>query len=156
MSSSEQGRPANTGLKIPGLVNQLSPVEQVPFPESDTRPFPTTLRFDSSGRPVTTTPSPEFAPTTQPLYEQDTTPHLTRVLPTNDSPRVTRLLADLRTQTGALSQAGTTTSFRQPVVIRGSERKPVVALPASRRHKLVIKGAIFAAMAILMLDRENG
>jgi surface antigen len=134
------------------LVNQLSPVEQIPFPESATHPLPTTLRFNSNGRPATATPAPEFAPTTQQHYDQDTTPHLTRVLPTNDSPRVTRLLADLRTQTGALRQAGqTTTSLRQPVVIRGSERKSTDALPASRRHRMAIRSIIFVAMAILTL-----
>jgi surface antigen len=98
------------------------------------------------------TPDPESAPAAQPLYDQDTAPHLTRALALNDSPRVTRLLADVRSQTGALNQAGTTTtSLRQPVVIRGGGRKPTAAIRAPSSRKWVINSVIVAVVVVLTL-----
>ena|SRR5579864_8458961 len=150
MSSFEHGRPTHAGLQIPGLVNQLSPIEQLPFP--DTNVYPLVPTIDSTGRRAMATPDPDASPDTEPLDEQDTAVHMTRVLTFNDSPRVTRLLADLRTQTGALNVSGTTTtSLRQPTVIRGTGRKSPGIKPASKSRKWVINSAIIGVMAVLTL-----
>lgn len=97
-------------------------------------------------------PAPESMPTTEPLEEQDTAAHLTHTLTLNDSPRVTRLLTDLRSQTGALSQANpTTTALRQPVVIPGSRRKASGVIRPPRSRKLIINSAVLAVIAVLTL-----
>ena len=151
MSSSEQSRPASTGLQIPGLVNQLSPVEQIPFPESNAYSRGPSQRLQSTGR-TASTPSPEPLPITQPLDDLDTAPHPTQTLAFNDSPRVTRLLTDLRTQTGALNQTTTTTtSLRQPVIIRGNNRKSASTAHILKGRKWIIKCAIVVVMATLTL-----
>ncbi len=98
------------------------------------------------------TPDPDTSPVTEPLDDQDTTPHLTSLLAFNNSPRVTRLLADLRAQSGALSQInGTTTSFRQPIIIRGNGKRPSSLKRAPGSRKWVVNGAIIAILVLLTL-----
>jgi surface antigen len=91
-------------------------------------------------------------PVTQPLEEQNTTAHLTRVLTRNDSPRVTRLLIDRSGQTDALNQLNpTTTALRQPVVIPGSGKKSTGIARPPRGRKWVINTAVLAVIAVLAL-----
>ncbi|HEV2581453.1 MAG TPA: CHAP domain-containing protein [Ktedonobacteraceae bacterium] len=96
------------------------------------------------------TPDPDASPATQPLDEQHTAPHLTSVLAFNDSPRVTRLLADLRTQTGTLGQFNnSTTSLRQPIIIPGSGKRSQGLTRPPVGRKWVISSAIIAILAVL-------
>src|SRR6516164_746556 len=95
---------------IRGSVNQLSPVEQIPFPAISPQPGKTTRQLEFTGSPNITLPLSDPG-TTQDLAEYVT------------SQRVTGALPD--TNTGALSfpSTSTTTSLRQPVVIRGTLKK---------------------------------
>lgn len=150
MSSFERSRPASAGLRKTGLVSELSPVEPLTYSESSTFPFIPVRQFDPTGGYGT--PDPDALPDTQPLEEQESTSHKTRVLTLNDSPRVTRLLTDLAAQTGALNATGTTTtSLRQPVIIRGTSPRPRSLKHAPRSRRGVVISAVVAVMAVLLV-----
>jgi surface antigen len=121
-------------LQIPGLVNELSPVNQLPFPDSTPPPGKTTrnLELDSSPNVTEALSDPG---TTSDLYEYFTSPNITRVL--------------LDVITGKLSfpPAETkTTVLRQPIVIRGAGKKKLRATHAPKTRKWIISIA-----AILLL-----
>src|SRR5579863_767112 len=107
MSSSDHSQQSASGLQLPGLVHQLSPAEQLPFPESGPlvpQPMPYQALKRASGP---TTPAPDMYssaasqnPTQQPPG-MGSTAGITRQLVFNASPAVTRLLPDM--QTGTLS-----------------------------------------------------
>jgi len=126
-------------LQLPGLVNQLSPVEQLPFPESTPLPGRTTrlLEYDSSPD------VPEAL--SDPVMISDLSEYTT-------SPRVTHGLPDINT--GALSfppTGRTTTALRQPVVIPGTgKKKPRVIHPIHppKGRKWIIS---ISALVLLML-----
>ncbi len=98
-------------LQLPGLVSQLSPADQLPFPEHTPAPVGA--------------PSPEypFSPVViRPLTRPITSPGVTRRLGEyNTPPPVTHNLPEI--QTDQLLSPGTTTAFRQPIVIRGTGKK---------------------------------
>src|SRR5690348_1184422 len=111
MSSFDERQSSVTSRKpITGSVNQLSPVEQVPFPDSSPQPGKTTRQLDF------TSSSNVTLPLSDPGTTQDLAGYVT-------SPRVTRVLS--AHNTGALSfpPTSTTTSLRQPIVIRGTLKK---------------------------------
>src|SRR5207248_10217853 len=101
--SSAENRPSSitTGpLELPGLVNQLSPVDQLSFPASTTQPFGTPHPSNYQSSPGVT----------RPLSDPGIIPVVTRNLPV--------------LQTGALSPLkSTTTALRQPVGIRSTGKK---------------------------------
>lgn len=146
MSSFEHSRPANTGLRKTGLVSELSPLEPLPYSESGAFPFIPVRQFDPTGGSAT--PDPDVFPDTQPLEEQETTSHVTHILTLNDSPRVTRLLTDLATQTGRLNSTGTTTSLRQPVIIRGTGQRPRGLKHLPRRRRGVVTSSVVAVLTV--------
>jgi surface antigen len=149
MSSFERSRPVSAGLRKTGLVSELSPVEPRPYPENRTFPFIPAREFDPTAGSVT--PDPDALPDTEPLEDQGTASHMTRVLTFNDSPRVTRLLADFTPQTGALYSTGnTTTSLRQPVVIRGTGQRPRSLKHVPRSRRGVVISSVIAALAVLL------
>ncbi len=161
MSSFERRQSSDTGLRQPGTVNQLSPVDQVPFPETNAFPVFAPRRRPEPGNAnngrTSTTPAPEpysvapFTNPTQPLSEQDTAAHVTRILAFNASPLVTRQLPDVRRQTGTLNSDGATTSFRQPVIIQGTGKKSSGTMRPPRGRKWVISSAIFGVMVVVFL-----
>src|SRR5712692_1820025 len=104
-----------TGFQIPGLVSQLSPVEQLPFPEYPSLPFATPRDPFRDSSPGITGPLSEPKPI---IF-----PSVTRRLPEYSmSPAVTRPLPDVNT--GALpSTRVTTATLRQPILIRGTGKK---------------------------------
>src|SRR5205807_10204671 len=106
---------ATTGLQIPGLVSQLSPVEQLPFPEYPSLPgvMPRDPFSDSS--PGITGPLTDPKPI---LF-----PAVTGHLPVyTTSPFVTSPLPDV--DTGALTATRIpTVTVRQPILIRGTGKK---------------------------------
>src|SRR5437867_11923 len=107
-------------LHLPGLVAELSPVEQLSFP--GTTPLPMDVVSPSTQQPQMQT----GAGVTRPLFDP------------NVSPRVTRNLPPL--QTGALySVQPTTTALRQPVVIpsTGKKSKGTMRPPPKGRRWLV-------------------
>src|SRR5947209_13440410 len=113
--SSVENRPNSvvTGpLELPGLVHQLSPVDQLSFPDSTSQPF---------GMP-NYLPAPSV---TRPLSDPGITPAVTRNLP--------------EIQTDALSPVKNTTGLlRQPVVIRGTGKKSTGTLRAPQGRRWVV------------------
>jgi surface antigen len=125
------------GLRIPRLVKQLSPVKQLPSPDSAPPPDRTTrrLEYDSSTH----------------VTDAVTDPGRTLILSEYaTSPRVTRILPDVNT--GALSfppAESTTTALRQPIVIRGTGKKKPRAIHPPKGRKWVI--SISAIVLLLMI-----
>jgi surface antigen len=122
-------------VQISGQVNQLSPVEQIPFPDSSPLPGKTTRHLEY-------TSSPSFV---DPLSDPGTTQELADYL---TYPRVTRILPDINT--GALSfppTDRTTTGLRQPIVIRGSLKKKIHVIHPPKGRKWVIS---ISAIVLLM------
>ena len=122
-------------LQLPTHINQLSPVEQMPFPDSSPLPGKTTRHLEYAG-------SPSFVePISDPGTTQDLADYVT-------SPRVTRILPDINT--GALSfppTDNTTTGLRQPIVIRGTLKKKTHAIHPPKGRKWVIS---ISAIVLLM------
>jgi surface antigen len=116
-------------LQLPGLVSQLTPVEQLSFPDTPTHPFGTT---PLPGNPY--------------LFS----PGLTR--PLTDSsilPGVTRNLAD-DIQTGELpSLRSTTTSLRQPVVIRGTGKKSTGTMRPPKGRRWVVQLSVTVVLLLM-------
>jgi len=153
MCSFDERQSSVTSRKpIPGSVNQLSPVEQIPFPDSSPQPGKTTRHLEFTSSPNVT----------QPLSDSGTPQNLTGYV---TSPRVTRVLSD--TNTGALSfpPTSTTTSLRQPIVIRGTLKKKhhVIHPPKGRKWVISIAAIVFllfislgTAFAASPLNRGSG
>ncbi len=152
MSLFEKSQRSTSGLQLPGLVHQLSPTEQLPFPESSPSFTETTPHLHSTRTPGPATPAPDVTYTpgiTQPLPGEGNATGVTQQLPFNASPAVTRLLPDL--QTGTLPTIRTTTSLRQPIVIRGSGKKSTGTMRPPTGRRWVISSAILGMMVVLTL-----
>jgi hypothetical protein len=126
-------------LKLPGLVSQYSPVDQVSFPENTFSPGRTTrhLEYDSSPGATGT------------LADLESSPGTTRNLPEyTTSPGVTRILPEINTGALSFTPTGTTTALRQTVVIRGSGKKKPQTSQHPKGRKWVIS---IAAIVLLMM-----
>ena len=131
-------------LPMPGLVSQLSPADQLSFPDTPSLPFGNGKRSQFS--PGMTRPLSDPGLTsgvTRPLSDPGVTGNLSMV--PFSSPGVTRKLAEA--ETGALvpvRRASTTTALRQSVVIRGNGNKGKVTLrpPKGRRWVIQITGTL--------------
>jgi surface antigen len=135
MSSFDERQSSVTNSKqIPGPVKQLSPVEQIPFPDNSPLPGKTTRHLEYTSSPIIA----------QPISDPGTTQDLADYL---TSPRVTRVLPDINT--GALSFPPTTTTIglRQPIVIRGTLKKKQHVIHPPKGRKWVIS---IAAIVLLM------
>src|SRR5436309_2951780 len=112
-SSATPGQEPKTGtLQLPGLVRQLSPIEQLSFPEPTSQPIGAPHQSKHQSFPGITRPlvNPDSSGVTGPLSDPSTSPGTTRSLP--------------EVQTGALLPFRSTTSgLRQPVVIRSTGKK---------------------------------
>src|SRR5258708_38441706 len=142
-SSDDRQRSVTNELQLPGLVSQLSPAEQVPFPKNTPLPGKRTryLEYDSSpgiSGPLTETgSSPD---TTESLLENITPPNVTRVLP------------DMHTGTlPSSSTRSTTTTLRQPVVIRGTHTKSPRTIRPPKGRKRVISIAVISLLFLITL-----
>jgi surface antigen len=119
-------KPVMGSTRTPGLISQYSPVRQSPFQGIALEP-----------------PIPENVPDQQPLPV--ITRPLTGALP---SPNVTRNLQDV--QTGALpSLRNTTSSLREPVLIRATGRKSTGTLRPPQGRRWVVH--IAATLALILL-----
>ena len=116
--SSVENRPNSitTGpLELPGLVNQLSPVDQLSFPDSTTQPLGTPHPSNYLSAPAVT----------RSLSDPEIMPVVTRNLP--------------ELQTGALSPVkNTTTALRQPVVISSTGKKSTGTMRAPQGRRWVV------------------
>ncbi|HVB72887.1 MAG TPA: CHAP domain-containing protein [Ktedonobacteraceae bacterium] len=153
MSSFENSQRSTTsGLQLPGLVKELSPAQQLPFPDSNPVFAQTPPRPQLSSAPAgPATPGPDmmYPGITQPLSGTDSTVGVTRQLAFNGSPAVTRILPDV--QTGTLPSTRTTTSLRQPIVIQGTGKKSPGTMRPPRGRSWVITSSIVGVMLVLML-----
>src|SRR5207249_7405982 len=128
-SAATDHKASGRSLNLPGLVTQLSPVEQLSFP--DTPPL-------SMG----TTPLP--GPQTQ------VGAGVTRPL-SNASPAVTRDLPVL--QTGALFPIRTTTALRQPVVIpRTGKRSQGTLRPPPNGRRWVVHLVVTCLLILISVS----
>ena len=135
MSSFDERQSSVTSRKhIPGPVNQLSPVEQMPFPDSSPVPGKTTRHLEYVSSPNAT----------QPISDPGTTQELADYL---TAPRVTRILPDINTGALSFPPTQTTTALRQPIVIRGTLKKKHRAIHPPKGRKWVIS---IAAIVLLL------
>ena len=135
MSSFDERQSSVSSRKqIPGLVNQLSPVEQMPFPDSSPVPGKTTRHLEYVSSPNAT----------QPISDPGTTQELADYL---TAPRVTRILPDINTGALSFPPTQTTTALRQPIVIRGTLKKKQHAIHPPKGRKWVIS---IAAIVLLL------
>jgi surface antigen len=115
-------------LQLPGQVSQFSPVEQLPFPSNSPFAVKTTRRLEYTPPPGTTGP----------------------LEPGASSPGITRALPDI--QTGVLPTPfarSTTTSLRQPIVIRGTGKKSSgITRPPKGRRWVISASVVFLMMLI--------
>lgn len=139
MSSAEDRQNSVTtgSLQLPGLVSQLSPVDQLSFPDTAAQPFGTPQSTNQLPAPVVT----------RPLFNPKTPPAIT-------PPGITRNLPELHT--GALPPVrNTTTALRQPVVIPKTGKKSTGTMrpPQGRRwvvHLAATVLLVFIAVGTLM------
>jgi len=135
MSSFDERQSSVSSRKqIPGPVNQLSPVEQMPFPDSSPVPGKTTRHLEYISSPDAT----------QPISDPGTTQELADYL---TAPRVTRILPDINTGALSFPPTQTTTALRQPIVIRGTLKKKQRAIHPPKGRKWVIS---IAAIVLLL------
>lgn len=132
MSSYDQRQSKVTNeLQLPGLVSELSPVDQLPFPGSVPFPAKTTRHLEYETSPRITTPLED------PVY----------------SPGVTGVLLGI--QTDALPSPfarSTTTALRQPIVIRGTGKKsPGITRPPRGRRWVISASVTFLLLLISVL-----
>ena len=139
MSSFDERQSSVTSRKhIPGLVNQLSPVEQMPFPDSSPVPGKTTRHLEYVSSPNAS----------QPISDPDTTQELADYL---TAPRVTRILPDINTGALSFPPTTTTTVLRQPIVIRGTLKKKQHAIHPPKGRKWVISIAAIVLLLFISL-----
>ncbi len=135
MSSFDERQSSITSRKhIPGPVNQLSPVEQMPFPDSSPVPGKTTRHLEYVSSPNAT----------QPISDPGTSQELADYF---TAPKVTRILPDINTGALSFPPTQTTTALRQPIVIRGTLKKKQHAIHPPKGRKWVIS---IAAIVLLL------
>lgn len=125
---SAPGQKRTSGLlRKPGLVTEHSPTDQLPFSASPAQP----------------------GGLTRPLWMPTTSPGATRQLPDMESFSVTRTLAERHT--GALPAQRTTSSLRQPVVIRGASKRPKSSIKPPLGRRWVIQIAVSLTLVMIAL-----
>src|SRR5260370_26199371 len=132
-SFDERDSSVTNGLQLPGLVTQLSPTEQVPFPQDTPLPGRKTRLLDYTSNAGVTGPLADpVTDKTSSLPGQATSPDVTRGLP------------DIHTGTlPTLSGRSSTTSLRQPVVIRPTHKnRPRMVRPPKGRKWVISISAI--------------
>ncbi len=152
LSFDERQSSVTSKKQIPESVNQLSPVEQIPFPDSSPLPGKTTRHLEYTN----------FPNVTQPISDPGTTQDLADYL---TSPRVTRILPDINTGALSFPPTQTTTALRQPIVIRGTLKKKhhVIHPPKGRKWVISIAAIVLllfislgTALAASPLNGESG
>ena len=120
------------------LVNQLFPVEQIPFPENSPQSGKTTGQLEF----------PESYNITLPLSDPGTM-HDSAEYAT--PPRVTRVLPDANTGSLSFPRTSTTTSLRHPIVIRGTLKKKHHVIHPLTGRKWIISSAAIALFLFISL-----
>ena len=140
---------SNTSFQVPGGVSELSPVDQVPFPNFT--PIPDTISQASPVIETKSTPSNIFEAsplatrqlpgTTTPLPSSTATRHL---------PEVTRMLPETQTNTTPLPR-GTTSSLRQTTVIRATGKKSTGTMRPPQGRRMVVHVAVTILLAMIVI-----
>lgn len=148
-----------SSLRIPGLVTEQSPADQLPFPDSQARASGTDhlpqFDFFESESPTGTGPITPFGQSSGPLTNPELQQSL--IIP----PAVTQQLA----QTGALKpldgqQPEKKAATRQPMVIRGTGAQKTSALPPVlkrsrlRTHATVAAFLLFVVIGSLLIAAQ--
>src|SRR5947209_17295500 len=127
-SASAGQKTTSRTLQLPELVGQVAPVEQLSFPQASPHPFVTALL---------------------PENQQQSAPGVTGP---DTSPRITSSLSLVETQTGALpSLRSTTTSLRQPVVIRGTGKKSSGTMRPPKGRRWVIHLSVTGVLILMAI-----
>ena len=121
-----------------GSVKQLSPVKQLPFPDTSPQSGKTTRQLEITGSRNATLPLSDPG-TTQDLAEYGT------------SQRVTRALPDINTGALSFPPTSTTTSLRHPIVIRGTLKKKHRVIHPPKGRKWVISIIAIAFLLFISL-----
>ncbi|HXX78959.1 MAG TPA: CHAP domain-containing protein [Ktedonobacteraceae bacterium] len=139
MLSFDERQSSNSSSKqIPGFVDQLSPVEQIPFPDSSPLAGKTTDHLQQVSSQNAT------QPLSDPRTMQDLAGYIT-------SPRVTHILPNINTGELSFPSTRTTTALRQPIVIRGSLKKKHHVIHVPKGHKWIISIAAIALLLFISL-----
>jgi hypothetical protein len=138
LSFDERQSSVTSRKPVPGSVYQLSPVEQIPFPDSSPLPGRTTRHLEYTSSPNVTEPLSDPG-AVQDLAENGTSPRITGILPDRN--------------TGALTfpPTSTTTSLRQPIVIRGTLKKKQHVIHPQRGRKWIISIAAIVLLLFISL-----
>src|SRR6266699_1770292 len=130
-SNATTGQKTTTGtLQLSELAGQNTPVEQLSFPQASPHPFVTALLPENQQQ--------SFPRTTRSLTGPDT------------SPRVPRSLSLAEPQTGALpSLRSTTTSLRQPVVIRSTGKKSSGTMRPPKGRRWVVQLSVTVVLILM-------
>ncbi len=147
-----------------GQVSQMSPVEQLPFPDAvQTSPAPgnTPIPPLYQNAPISSPTGPSMSSTSSlpPMTAPLSSDAAASVSPSTQqlavSPAVTRQLSDLAAaQTGALPvtfRNSTTTALRQPVVIRGTGKKREESIRPPRGRRWVVHIAVTTILVLIVL-----
>lgn len=147
--------PSNSGTlpEVPGLVNELSPIEQLsfeqlPFPEPSNTPDILAQASPTIQSTPLASDISEVSPlTTRQLFGTTPlpSPNATRVLP-----KVTQMLPDVQTGDLPLLRS-TTTSLRQPTVIRATGKKSSGTMRPPQGRRMVVHVAVTALLAFIVL-----
>ncbi|GAC1356171.1 MAG: hypothetical protein NVSMB38_37400 [Ktedonobacteraceae bacterium] len=143
--------PSNSGAlpQVPHLVSELSSVEQVPFPDSTSIPMPI-----AQASPITqATPSASAISEASPLRTRQL-PGITPPLPSSSVtrvlPEVTRTLPEVQTDDLPMLRS-TTTSLRQPTVIRATGKKSSGTMRPPQGRRMVVHVAVTVLLGFIVL-----
>ena len=140
-SFDERDSSATNGLQLPGLVTQLSPAEQVPFPQDAPLPGRKTRLLDYTSDPGVSGPLADpVTDMTSRLPGQATSPGVTRGLPDPHTGTLT-----------PLSSRSSTTSLRLPVVIRATHKNRPRTIRPPKGRKWVISIAVISLLFVITI-----
>ena len=142
-SFDDRDRRESNGLQVPGLGTQLSLAQPLPLPQDTALLGRPTLLWDDTSAPAISGPFPDPA----------RSPGTISSLPGRTvSLGVSRVLPDSHTATlTPLCTRSTTTSFRQPVVIRATTKQGPRTIRPPRGRKWVISIAAISLLFVLTL-----
>ncbi len=148
----EPSKKSGTLSHVPGMVSELSPINQLSFPDST--PIQNTISQASPSMQSSKPATPAVAPVSGALplttHQLSNTPLPVSAAKTRMLPEVTRTLPD--PQTGALQLTrSTTTSLRQTTVIRATGKKSSGTMRPPQGRRIVVHVAVTLLLAIIVV-----
>lgn len=155
MSSTKHNQNGTSGenssqgsLHIPGLIKQLSPADQLPFPVSDYTSPP--VESLPSWASQIQSPSPFSPHGTRPLSTSAIASDETRALMYMSSPNVTRQLSSVETGILPVPAPTRTTALRQSVVIPATGKKSTGTMRPPKGRRWVVQIAVTAIIVVIL------